>query len=134
MNQRQLAELVEVDSGPMQRMFADYGVRLEISNGGHHWRFYLFDPNGPEVLRVSRKVLKFAEWWPSSGKLALDRDYKAIKRADTALEAERILGEFFKFPQPVKAESKWLESAAIFDEPDRFMNQLELGDTPPFDL
>jgi hypothetical protein len=133
MNQRQLSELLEVDAEPMKRAFADYGVRLEISNGGHHWRFYrLTGTYFPIDLH------KFAEWWPSTGKLALDRDYKASKRANTALDAERILHEFFGITQPgtvaATPETKWLESSAIFDEPERFVDQLELGDTPPFDI
>jgi hypothetical protein len=51
------------------------------------------------------------------------------------LDAERILYAFFGLTQTaqVTPETKWLESAAIFDEPERFVDQLELGDTPPFD-
>ncbi|MFH0981850.1 MAG: hypothetical protein V2A79_09955 [Planctomycetota bacterium] len=38
-----------------------HGIRLNVSNGGHHWRFAL----GPKV----------AEWWPASAKLVFQRGY-----------------------------------------------------------
>lgn len=37
------------------------GWSLKILNGGHHWLF--------------QKPGSLAEWWPSSAKLALNRDY-----------------------------------------------------------
>lgn len=38
-----------------------HGFALRVLNGGHHW--------------ILEKAGLFAEWWPSSAKLALNRDY-----------------------------------------------------------
>lgn len=49
--------------GPIRAWAKQFGIDLKISNEGHHWRFIL----GTEV----------AEWWPSSAKLVINRDYAA---------------------------------------------------------
>ena len=38
------------------------GIDLKISNGGNHWTF--------------TKGLAIAEWWPSSARLVLQREYR----------------------------------------------------------
>jgi hypothetical protein len=44
--------------------FASLGAWLRIANDGHHWTI-AFPKGSPRV----------AEWWPSSAKLVLDRQY-----------------------------------------------------------
>jgi predicted kinase len=44
-----------------------YGLALRVLNNGHHW---ILDKSG-----------FIAEWWPSSAKLALNRDYHRSFRA-----------------------------------------------------
>jgi len=39
----------------------EHGFALRVLNDGHHW--------------ILEKAGLFAEWWPSSAKLALNRDY-----------------------------------------------------------
>jgi hypothetical protein len=47
--------------GTVRRWAEEHGFALGIHNDGHHWVF--------------KKGDIFVEWWPSSAKLALNRDY-----------------------------------------------------------
>lgn len=44
------------------------GLLLLITNGGKHWSFY--------VLPHSIGDAQFAEWWPTTGKLVFQKDWK----------------------------------------------------------
>ena len=58
-----------------------HGCLLRVLNDGHHW---LFQKSG-----------FMAEWWPSSAKLAVDRDYGCSHHAphwpDVAAVLQRVL-------------------------------------------
>ena len=58
-----------------------YGCLLRVLNDGHHWLF--------------QKPGFMAEWWPSSAKLAINREYSCSQYAplwpDVAAALQRIL-------------------------------------------
>jgi len=54
-----------------------HGFALRVLNGGHHW--------------ILEKAGLVAEWWPSSGKLALNRDYRRTFHAPHWPDVEAVL-------------------------------------------
>jgi hypothetical protein len=54
-----------------------FGIKVKISNRGHHWRFVLDS--------------RIAEWWPSSAKLVLNKDYAAGIYAHDFLLVKKFL-------------------------------------------
>ncbi|MFB3905368.1 MAG: hypothetical protein ACE15E_18120 [Acidobacteriota bacterium] len=54
-----------------------HGLALRVLNGGHHWIF--------------EKAGLVAEWWPSSAKLALNRDYLRTFHAPHWPDVEAVL-------------------------------------------
>ncbi len=58
--ERRMRRTVHSESG-IQSWAEQHGFALRVLNGGHHWIF--------------EKPGVFAEWWPSSAKLALNHDY-----------------------------------------------------------
>lgn len=60
----------------VRRWCANRGVRLVISNEGHHWRFSTAE--------------WVAEWWPSSAKLVFDKDWN---RATHVHDSSQVLAK-----------------------------------------
>ena len=54
-----------------------HGIQLVISNHGHHWRF--------------KRGRRTAEWWPSSARLVLQRDYQKDHHVHDHEQAMKIL-------------------------------------------
>lgn len=57
------------------------GVELKISNNGHHWRF--------------KRGRRNAEWWPSSAKMVLQRQYNADHHIYDHEQAIEVLRRHF---------------------------------------
>ncbi len=51
----------------------EIGLKLVISNNGHHWRFY-------------RSERLFAEWWPSKGSFVLGQNYSRKQHVESWLQ------------------------------------------------
>lgn len=64
----------EADEMFAREWAAGAGVRLEVFNFGEHWRF--------EHPRIT------AEWWPSSGRLVIDRQWR---KATTGRKLRAVL-------------------------------------------
>lgn len=55
---------------------AALGATLRVTNNGHHWTFT--DCDG-----------RVAEWWPSTGKLVFDKEWRRTLRAFTLADVMR---------------------------------------------
>ena len=71
--------------GEVRTWAAGNGVKVEITNRGHHWRF--------------TRDTKVAEWWPSSAKLVIQRKYQDDNHVHDHRQAlvllKRHFGEVF---------------------------------------
>ena len=64
--ERRLERTLDLEA-QVTRWAAQRGLTLRVLNGGHHWLF--------------QKPGLAAEWWPSSAKLVLNRDYLRDRHA-----------------------------------------------------
>lgn len=62
----------------MQEWCAERGIKLTITNGTHHWTF-----RGPRRGLV--------EWWPSSGKLVINKRWRDGTHVHDWTQVQRIL-------------------------------------------
>lgn len=62
------------------------GIKLQINNDGHHWLFSL-----PNWITV--------EWWPSSAKLVVNRDYRNGIHVHDHTQAQTELEKALALPQ-----------------------------------
>src|SRR5438309_1429155 len=60
------------------------GCSLRVLNGGHHWLF--------------QKPGFMAEWWPSSSKLAVNREYHCDHHAPHWADVEAVLQDLLAPP------------------------------------
>jgi hypothetical protein len=58
------------------------GCTLRVLNGGHHWLF--------------QKTGFAAEWWPSSAKLVINRDYLGDHHAPHWPEVQRVMDKHLR--------------------------------------
>ena len=79
---------IHKDRKRIEAAAVDRGFALTIANGLQHWTF-------------ARKG-KLIDWWPGSGKVAVDKDFDARQRADKA-EAIIALLEQHKAPPRLEA-------------------------------
>ena len=85
-DRRKDAALSEEDE---MKVWADeHFVDLEIKNHGHHW-----------VFTRDKGVV---EWWPSSGRLVLNRNYRKPSKAHDTDQAKERIGKWLNVPQEIK--------------------------------
>ncbi len=65
------------------------GLTLRITNGGHHWAFYYGGQLAPGSL--------FAEWWPSTAKLVIGKQWKQGIHTQDCRQLIRVLENHLKF-------------------------------------
>lgn len=75
----------------VSRWATQHGFTLRVLNGGHHW--------------LLQKPGFVAEWWPSSAKLVLNRDYVHDRQAPHWPEVALALEAAMTHPPPLSAVS-----------------------------
>ena len=63
--------------------FASLGGWLVVTNGGQHWTVYF----------PASRPIRVVEWWPSTGKMAVDKDWDGVKRAESWQDVYRYLNK-----------------------------------------
>ena len=73
----QQLQRIERDMDAIRKAALDRGFVLVVRGDGTHWDF--------------RRQGKFVDWWPGSGKVAVDKAFDGMKRADSVAEIVAIL-------------------------------------------
>lgn len=107
MTRQQFHDLNTIDFPAIARHFKPYGVVLNVTSKGHRWQFSKW---------LNGEVVAFAEWWPTTRRLVLNRDYDNPKHPADVRIAETILDRFFKIPAliPPKPDG-WARTAGRID-------------------
>jgi len=74
----------EDERSEMEVWADEHFVDLTVKNDGHHW-----------IFKRDRSVV---EWWPASGRIVLNRNYKKPRKAHDTEQAKALIGNWLNIP------------------------------------